>query len=223
MNCAGAEAQAHGKVAGRVGTVLSQNRKRQYFQVNPEAIRIDVVVAGEFATCCGVNLAVSMWGLGWGLGAGGSVAVFPAGGHAFFQDAVVLDDFDAGGFGPAGRFVVDDAFLEPEVGDFEADDVFDDCGDEGGSAEDVDEVDVRVRGHGGIEGGAGFFAESRVDGGVDGDDAVSLGLHEAGDAEGGAAFAIGEADDGDGAGVGEDFGYGGGFVHGVRAQGTGKA
>src|SRR6202020_2308668 len=90
----------------------------------------------------------------WGLGS-------PAGGHAFFQDAVVLDDLDAGGFGRGCGFVVTDSFLEPETGNPEADDVSDDCGNVFGGAEDVDEIDVRMGGDGGVEVGVGFFAKGR--------------------------------------------------------------
>ena len=109
--------------------------------------------------------------------------------------------------------MVDDAFLEPEARDFEADDVLNDGGDVFGGAEDVDEVDFRVSSEGGVQVGVRFFAEDAVDGRVDGDDAVALGLHEAGDAEGGAALTVGEADDGDSVGAVENLANGCLFVH----------
>jgi hypothetical protein len=41
------------------------------------------------------------------------------------EDAVVLDAFDAGGAGSGYGFVVNDAVLQPKIGDFEADHVVD--------------------------------------------------------------------------------------------------
>lgn len=62
--------------------------------------------------------------------------------EAFFEEAVVHDDFDAGGLGFGGGYLVDDTFLKPEVWNFEADDGVDDFGDMLGAAEDVDELDL---------------------------------------------------------------------------------
>jgi len=160
--------------------------------------------------CWGLLLGAVVGGCCWGRGSG---SLFPAGGHALFQDAVVLDYFDSGGLGPAGGFVVDYPFLEPEVRDFEADDVFDDFGDIRGSTEDVDEVDVRMGGNGFVEGGVSLFAEGLFDLRIDGNDAVALRLHEAGDAQGSSAFAVGEANDSDGVDFVEDFGDGRCLVH----------
>ena len=138
---------------------------------------------------------------------------FQPGSHAFLQNAVIHDDLDAGGFGLSGGFVMDNAFLEPEARDFEADDVLNDSGDVFGGAEDVDQVDFRVSGEGGVQVGIRFFAEDAVDGRIDGDDAVALGLHEAGDTEGSATLAVGEAHDGDSVGAVEDLANGCLFVH----------
>ena len=136
-------------------------------------------------------------------------------GQALFEEAVVHDDFDASGFGFGGGFLVDNAFLQPEVRDFETDDFVDDFGDVLGAAEDVDELDLAgMGGCGGVEVGEGWFSEGRFDIGVDGENAVALALHEARDAVAGAAFVVGEADDGDGLGAIEDFLDGGGFVQG---------
>lgn len=135
--------------------------------------------------------------------------------EAFLEEAVVHDDLDAGGFGFGGGFVVNDAFLEPEVGDFEAYDGVDDFGDVLGAAEDVDELNFSgMGGSGGVECGEGRLAERGLNVGVDWENAVALTLDEARDAVAGAAFVIGEADDGDGLGAIEDFLDGFGFVQG---------
>ena len=69
--------------------------------------------------------------------------VIPAGGHALLQDAMIHDDPDAGGLGPSGGLVVDNAFLEPEARNFQADQVLDDLGHVFGGAKNVDKVDFR--------------------------------------------------------------------------------
>ena len=111
---------------------------------------------------------------GWGSG-GGLAAVLD-------EDAAVHDDADVVGFGEGGGFEVADALLDPEVGELEGDHFFDDGGDVLGKAEDVDNV-----GFGGESGERGIdgFAEDGgravgEEGGIDGQDAVAVGLHVGG-------------------------------------------
>jgi hypothetical protein len=49
------------------------------FEGNPESIRIDARVAGEFASCYGVNLAVSVFGV-WVFSAGCEAVHLQSGG-----------------------------------------------------------------------------------------------------------------------------------------------
>jgi hypothetical protein len=49
--------------------VLFQNGPSRVLWVNPESIHIDVQVAGEFASCCGVNLTFAALGGVWVLSA----------------------------------------------------------------------------------------------------------------------------------------------------------
>ena len=136
-------------------------------------------------------------------------------GEALLEEAVVHDNFDAGGLGFGGGFLVDDAFLQPEVGDLEADDFVDDGGDVLGTTEDVDELNFAgMGGRGGSEVREGGFSERGQDAGIDGKDAIALALDETRDSITGAAFVVGEADDGDGFGAVEDFLDGFGFVQG---------
>ena len=129
------------------------------------------------------------------------------------ENAVVLDAFDAGGFGLSDGFVVVDLVLEPEVGDMEADHVLDNGRDVLGGAEDIDQVDLAsFDGYGGLRilkrpvAGQDFavhgnFAQTRIDG----DDAVALRGEIAADVVAGAVSLVAHAQHGDGPGVGQHF------------------
>lgn len=80
--------------------------------------------------------------------------------QALLEEAVVHDDFYTGGFGFGGGFGVDDAFLQPEIGDFVTDDGVDDFGNEFRAAEDVDELNFAgMCGDRGVEVNESWFAE----------------------------------------------------------------
>lgn len=120
----------------------------------------------------------------------------------FDHDAAVHDDVEAGGGGYLRGFLVFDAELEPERLGADLDGLAGDFRGLVGAAEDVDEVD----GAGNVEKrGVGRLAKNLFLLGVDGDDLVADFLKGLGDAEAGAGGVGAESDDGDGAGLAEDF------------------
>jgi hypothetical protein len=120
------------------------------------------------------------------------------------KDAAIHDDLYAGGFGTFGSFFVDDPLLEPEIWDFEADDIINDLRNKFGGAEDVDQVDLSYCCGCGIERGIGRLPKDFGKERIHGNDSVAVPLHVAGYTEAGAIRSIRQANNGNGLGLIQD-------------------
>jgi len=138
--------------------------------------------------------------------------------RVFAKDAYILNAFDSGFSGLRESFVVDYTFLKPEVGDAEADYVFDDGLNLFRGAENVDQVDpldvVLLGGNVcGLQVGIALEPVHFLKGGIDGENVITLHHEIAADVVAGAPGLVAHADDGNGLRVAEHFVYQGGIVH----------
>ncbi len=136
----------------------------------------------------------------------------------FAEDADILYAFDACFARLCDGLVVDYTFLQPEVGDFETDHIFDDGWNLVGGAKDIHQVDASLVifkrcGVRGLEVGIALEAVHLLERGVHGEDVIALHDEIAADVVAGAPWLVAHADDGDGLGAAEHFIDEGGIVH----------
>ena len=120
------------------------------------------------------------------------------------EDAVVLDALDAGRLGAGDRLVMDDAVLQPEIGNPQANHLVHDARHMLGGTEDVDQVDLR-NGLSSFKIGVTGLAVDLLEHRVDRQHPVTVLGQVAADVVAGAIGLVAHAEDSDGAGGAKHF------------------